>query len=197
MQHCLLDHNWQSRLHGANAFFSVLLKIRQHVLGHVDHLFLVVAQYGHLLSQQHVVELTGVEHVVQFMSVGLEDDVTVGKSGLLHRVAEGHTLGDVSKPNDLFALGINNARVDDHREQQVEQHATQHNEQALPGGLAAEFPRLGRLLHGLGVHRLVNHARDSAIATEWNPADAIFRRAPRVFILVRVAVFHGAHFLTP
>ena len=128
------------------------------------------------------------------MAISHQDDVTIGKSGFLGCITKGHTLGNVGKADDLLTLGIDNARVDDHRQQQVEQHAAQHDQQALPGCLAAELPRLGGLLHGLGVHRLVNHTRDGTIASQWYPADAILGGTPRVFVLTTGIVFlHGSH----
>ena len=57
-----------------------------------------------------------------------------------------------------------NHRVDEQCQQEVDQHATNHNQQALPGWLRAELPRLFGLFHLLGIEALVNHARYLAVA---------------------------------
>ena len=43
--------------------------------------------------------------------------------------------------------------------------------------LRAELPRLGRLFHLFGVHRLVYHTRDFAISSQRQPAYAVLRIA--------------------
>ena len=156
----------------------------------------MVAQHGDFFGKQQVIVVGLVNHVFQLMAIGHQDDIPIGKSGFLGGFAECHTLGNVGKADYLFTLGKDNTRVDNHRQQQVEQHTAQHNQQALPRCLAAELPRLGGLLHGLGVHRLVDHARDGAVATQGYPSDAILGGTPRVLVLAACFVFllHGAHF---
>ena len=69
------------------------------------------------------------------------------------------------------------ARVDDEAEDEVDDDAAKHDDQALPRGLGAKFPRLGRLGHLLGVHALVDHACDLDVAAQREPADAPLRFA--------------------
>ena len=56
---------------------------------------------------------------------------------------------------------------------EVDQNATYHNQQTLPCRLRTELPRLGRLLHLLGIERFVNHTRYLAVATQRQPAYTI------------------------
>ena len=55
----------------------------------------------------------------------------------------------------------------------------------MPCWLAAELVGLGGLLHGLGIHRLVDHAGNGAIAAQGQPTDAILGGTPRPLVLVR------------
>ena len=63
--------------------------------------------------------------------------------------------------------------IDEQGQQEVDQHTANHDEQTLPGRFGSELPRLGRLLHLLGVEALVNHAAYLAIAAKGQPSYAI------------------------
>ena len=68
-------------------------------------------------------------------------------------------------------------RIDEKRQQEVEQYAADHDQQALCCRLGAEFPRLRWLRHLFLVHRLVDHPCDFAISAERQPPEAILRIA--------------------
>ena len=152
----------------------------------------MVAQHGHLLGDEHGIHVLAVE-VGQLFAVGRQRDVTVHKASLVGAVAEFHTLGSVGEVDELLALSIDDARIDDYRQQEVEQHTAQHDQQALPCGLTAELVGLGGLFHGLGVHRLVDHARDGAVAAQGQPADAILGGSPRFLVLIGVIISCHGH----
>ena len=61
-------------------------------------------------------------------------------------------------------------RIDEQGEKEVHEHATDHDQQSLPGGFCTELPRLLRLFHLLGIKTLVDHACYLAVATEGQPA---------------------------
>ena len=64
-------------------------------------------------------------------------------------------------------------------EEEVDHDASDHDEQALPGGFGAKLPGLDGLLHLLCVHRFVDHAGDFDVASEGYPADVVVGAAPR------------------
>ena len=70
-----------------------------------------------------------------------------------------------------------NGAVRDDGEYEVEQHAARHHQQPLPRRVAAELPRLGLALKLLGVHGLVHHSGNLAVAAEREPAYSEFRLA--------------------
>ena len=50
-----------------------------------------------------------------------------------------------------------NHRINEDSQEEVHQHPANHNKQTLPCRFGTEFPRLCRLLHLFGIHRLVYH----------------------------------------
>src|SRR6202012_2027153 len=60
------------------------------------------------------------------------------------------------------------------RKEDVAGYPAQHDDQPLPGGFTTELPGLGRLLHLLFVHALVDHAGDLDITAKGYPAETIF-----------------------
>ena len=64
-------------------------------------------------------------------------------------------------------------RVDEECEEEVDQHAANHDKQPLPSGLGAKLPRFGGLLHLLGIKTLVYHSRYLAVSSQGQPAHAI------------------------
>ena len=63
--------------------------------------------------------------------------------------------------------------VDEEREQQVDGDAGHHDDEALPCGLCPELPWLRVALELFGIHALVHHAGNLAVAAEGQPADAV------------------------
>ena len=90
----------------------------------------------------------------------------VGRSNGRKRPFEHLAINDIKQPveraltvelsNGLW-VALTDADVDDQGEENVHQHAADHDEQALPGGFAPEFVRLGFALHLFGIHALVYH----------------------------------------
>ena len=77
------------------------------------------------------------------------------------------------------APGEEHHGVDEEGEEEVDHDASDHDEQALPGGFGAKLPGLDGLLHLLCVHRFVDHAGDFDVASEGYPADVVVGAAPR------------------
>ena len=111
--------------------------------------------------------------VLERAEVGAQQDVVVGKSQCLGLLVELHTHGHVLGRDKLFAPGEEHHGVDEEREEEVDQHAANHDQQSLPSGLGAELPGLGRLCHLLFVEALVYHTGYLAVAAQWQPAYAI------------------------
>ena len=76
---------------------------------------------------------------------------------------------------------ISKADEDQYTYDHVHDDTTQHDDQPLPGGLAAEFPRLSRTFHLVFVHALLDHPRDLDVATERKPSHSKFSVAAFYF----------------
>ena len=79
-------------------------------------------------------------------------------------------------------------RVDEQGQEEVHEHATDHNQQSLPGGLRTELPRLLRLFHLFGVETLVDHTSYLTIAAQWQPTHAVLCVATLGFPFEQAAV---------
>ena len=63
--------------------------------------------------------------------------------------------------------------IDEECQYEVNQYATYHDEQALPGRFAAKLVWLFRLFHLFGIETLINHTRNLAISSERQPSQTI------------------------
>src|SRR5690606_13317685 len=59
-------------------------------------------------------------------------------------------------------------------ENYIHHHTCNHHYQALPCGLASEFPWLWRLCHLFFIHTLIHHSCNFYISTKRKPAYTIF-----------------------
>ena len=117
----------QAVSHEGLAVLGILIGLEDEILGQVDgHGVLVVTQHLDFSGRQHRLQVIGIE-VAQFFTVGCQGDITIDKAYLVGAVAVFHTLGGVAELDELLAHGIDDAGIDDHRQQQVEQHAAQHD----------------------------------------------------------------------
>ena len=91
----------------------------------------------------------------------------------LRLLVEQHSLRHILRTDIVLTPCEEAHGVDEQREEEVDEYATYHYKESLPSWLRAELVWLSRLLHLFGVHRLVNHTRYLAVATEWQPADAV------------------------
>ncbi|CCZ99004.1 uncharacterized protein BN505_00288 [Alistipes sp. CAG:157] len=123
-----------------------------------------------LFEQQCDAQLA--EVVVRF-AVHRQDAVAVTETHLLPLGAEYVTVGHVARGEVTFAPFPTDADVDNQGEENVHQHAADHDEQALPGGFAPEFVRLGFALHLFGIHALVYHPGELDVSAERYPADSV------------------------
>ena len=144
------------------------------------------AHHAHFRSLDHL--HPGLVGAVERFAVGGYGYVAVAEAYLVGFLGISHAHAGFAEGHIFFTRGVNDAGIYYYSEQEVEEHSGYHDQQALPGRFAAEFPFLRRLLHLLGVHRLVDHAGDLAIASERKPADAIFGVSPEgtFFLFVRL-----------
>ena len=120
-------------------------------------------------SRQLAVQV-GIELLEQ-LAVGSNQIVAILEAQLLGLVVKLHShlaCGDVG-----LAPGEEDHRVDEQGQEEVDEHAANHDEQSLPGRLRAELPGLFGLLHLLGVEALVDHAGNLAVAAQRQPAHAV------------------------
>ena len=119
-------------------------------------------------------EEVGVE-VLERSSVCSDEDVAVLEAHAFGLLVELHAHLHVLHAHIVLAPSEHNHGVDEQRQQEIDQHAACHDEQTLPRRLRAKLPWLLGLLHLFGVHALVYHAGNLAIAAEGQPAKAVGR----------------------
>ena len=161
---------------------GLTVKLQQEVGRYVYVHLLAFAQYGHPLGLGHLHQSLG--RVVQLLVVGHQGNVAVAETGVKGHAAVLHTHLGLLERHVLPARSIYDACIDQDCQQEIEQHTRYHNKESLPCRFGAEFPFLGRLFHLLGVHRLVDHAGNLAIAAQGKPPDAIFSVAPEAFLFL-------------
>ena len=115
--------------------------------------------------------------LLEGLGISAHKDIAVLKTIRLRLLVELHTQRHVLDGYVSVAPVEENHRVDEQCQQEVDQHAANHNQQSLPGGFGAELPRLGRTLHLFGIEALINHACYLTVASQGNPPNAILRIA--------------------
>ena len=103
-----------------------------------------------------------------------EQDIAIFEAQTLGFSIEFHAHGHILGLDIGVAPIIQDHGIDEQSQKEIDQHATDHDEQSLPSRFGAEFPGLWRLLHLFGVHRLIDHAGYFAVAAEGQPPYAIF-----------------------
>ena len=103
----------------------------------------------------------------------VDDFVAVAQSDLFGYIVEHITVFDILRGDVVVSPRIADADVDADGQYDVHHDAADHDQQPLPGRFGAELPRLDRLFHLLGIHRLVDHAGNLHIAAERNPSYAV------------------------
>ena len=111
--------------------------------------------------------------VLKGLGIGADEDVSVTETVGLGLLIELHTQCHILDRDVGVAPPEEDLRIDEQGEEEIDQYATNHDEQSLPAGLGTELVILDGLFHLFGIETLVNHARYLAIAAEGNPADAV------------------------
>ena len=143
-----------------------------HVLGYVDADSLPVALHLNGLGIGNVAIYVYVE-ALECLAVVAGEDVVVAETDGLGIVVELEAHGHVLCGEIAVAPGEHHHTIDEEGEQEIHQYAANHDEQALPGGLGAEFPGLLGLSHLFFVETLVDHARNLAVAAQGQPSCTI------------------------
>ena len=190
----LIHHHGNAVNHERLSLLGILVHLEDEVLGYVDYGILTVALHRHLVGSDHVLQTLSIG-MVKNLAIGFQGDITILEANLMGAVAIHHTLSCVGEFHVFFAHAVSDAGIDDNGQQEVEHHAAQHDEQALPCRLAAELIGLGGLFQCLGIHRFVNHAADGTIATQRQPTDAILGGTPRLLVFVGVIITSHCHFI--
>ena len=115
--------------------------------------------------------------ILELTEIRSEQLVVITEAELLGLIAELHAIAHLVHAHIALAPVIHDHRIDEQGQQEIDQHTADHYQQTLPGRMGAELPWLRSLLHLLCVEALVDHARDLAIATQRQPAHAVFRIA--------------------
>ena len=112
------------------------------------------------------------EEILRGIVVVQEDAVSgaeaKGLSQLVHinRAFIGHVIAAPARQNG----------DEDHQsEEEVVKHTARHHQQALPGRMRTELPGLGILFEEIGIHGLIHHAGNLAVAAKGQPAHTILR----------------------
>ena len=106
-------------------------------------------------------------------AVKFYDLVTVLETDILRCLVELETVLHFVQVDVVLTPCEKYHRVDEHSEDEIEHYTTYDNQQTLPCRFRAVFPILCRLLHLLGVHRLVNHSCNLAVTAQGYPADTV------------------------
>src|SRR5690606_22801810 len=83
------------------------------------------------------------------------------------------TIGHIFRSNAYASPDEEDHHIDKESEDQVHCHSPKHNNKALPGRFASDFPFLRRLGHLLAIHALIDHTSDFDIPPKWKPAHPI------------------------
>ena len=121
--------------------------------------------------------------VLERTQVGTYEDVTILKTQCLGLTVKLHTKFHVLHGDIAITPCEENHRVDEKGQKEVDQHSTYHHKQSLPRRTGTELPWLGRLLHLLGIHRLIYHSCYLAVTAKGQPTYAIGGVAVLGFIL--------------
>lgn len=121
-------------------------------------------------------------------AVDVDDLIAVAETHFPGQIVVDVAVFDVLVVEVGLSPRIAHPDVDEYGEQDIHQHAADHDQQSLPGRFRPELVRLDGLFHLVGVHRLVDHPGDFHVAAERNPADTVFgaplfeleKREPRV-----------------
>ena len=160
-------------IHEGRAHLGQLKQVEP-VLGHGDAYFLARAQNGHLAGIGEVAQQGG---GVAFNRISVDADgrVAVAESELFGLFVEGKSVGQVLHGQDVAPPGEHDDGIEHEGREHVHQYTSHHDPETLGDALAAELIWAGGLLELFGVHALVHHAGYLHVATQGNPADAVFR----------------------
>ena len=123
--------------------------------------------------------------------------VAVFKAQWLQALIHLQSVGDAFCGQDGFAPNEQDHAVNGKAEDEVDDDPPQHDDEALPRRLGSKFPRLRRLLHLLGIHRLIDHPGDFDVAPKWQPTNAPFGLADLLFEERKTGVHEEVKFLHP
>ena len=161
---------------GIGKALSLAHETLHHIFGHRDGRFHAVAQHRHTTCFHNPAEGSRTKSV-KLLAVCLEKDIAVLETNLVERFAVIHSVLHVLQRQVGLSPSIKHHGIDKQRQEEVEQHSSNHNHQTLTGRFGTKLIGLGRLRHGFLVHALVYHARNLAIASQRQPTDAILRVA--------------------
>ena len=177
--------SWRLGQHAVNLGRQQRAYERRVCLHHVQQVQLARQRDAHGLAVADDIYTMGLRdvavevggEVLEGVCFGADEDVAVLESVRLGFLVELHTQRHILHGDVGVAPPEQDLSVDEQGEQEVDQHTANHDEQALPGRLGAELIVLYGLLHLLRVEALVNHTGYLAVATQWQPSDAVFRIA--------------------
>ncbi len=115
---------------------------------------------------------------IQFLAVKSEEHVAVAETGILHLLAEIHTLGHCMEGNYIIAPVQRYAHIYHNGKHEIEAHAGYHYAQTLPRRLGTQFPALRLRREVVGTLGFIYHAGNIAVAAERQPAEAVYGVAP-------------------
>ena len=156
--------------------------------GNSDTLLFPVSLDGHVFRLVENDRREQLGRVVERFAVYVHDPVAVAEPDPLGQLAVGVAVLDIPVIEIGLAPRPAHADVYQQGEHDIHHDASDHNQQPLPGRLGPELVGLYGLLHLVGVHRFVDHARYFDVSAERNPADAVLglslaeleQREPRV-----------------
>ena len=170
-----------------------LAKVLRQRNGHL----LSVALNSHLARIVQNESLVDVLKTLRLFTVKGQNLIAIAKSVVIHEGIAMHAISGIFRWNNFFTPGKKNDAVNDDTHNHIDQHASNHDDQTLPGRFSAKLPGLSGLRHLLFVHALIHHPRDFHITSQRQPANPVFRFPDFLFQYREIRIEKQVELLNP
>ena len=150
-------------------------------LNHTEHVEIARQIKRHRFALTDDIDLLSLREItiqiaikgLELTQIGAYQDILILEAQCLCLGIELHTITHIAGSHIIVAPMEQNHGIDEESQHEVNQHATYHDEQALPCRFAAKLVWLFRLFHLFGIKTFIYHTRNLAISSEWQPSQTI------------------------
>ena len=132
--------------------------------------FAIALYHGLVAKKNGIVEIA----VFGWHVIDRPEDIAIAETYRLCIFAIRHSVLKVTQLEHVTAPMPSHADVDDAGKDDIVEHTAKHYHKTRESSFGTELPRLNLLTEVIGTVCLIDHARDGTIASERNPAYAIF-----------------------